>query len=215
MEYEYTFNKFEKEIFLAAAEGRTKSKSKEQNQRFSHPAAIKSWAKITGDPDIDLDFWGVVGEYYVARHLNICPDFSISKSGDGGKTDLRRNNQTIQVKTNFFNPVPTLIFNQEGSYQFKADFAMLVGVLEDKKNTVKFWGFLTRKSFETRKMQGSAWYEKDYGSGVRDCISGKDLNKLKSSEYYYRQKLITPDKTKANNESFPKVQLQKVLQPKV
>ena len=200
---EYTFNQYEKEIFLAAAKGRTESKSKKQNKRFSHPEAIKTWAKVVGDPDIDLDFWGIVGEYYVAKHLNICPDLSISKGGDGGKIDLVRNNQTIQVKTNLFNPMPTLIFNQEGSYQFKADLAILVGVLEDKKNTIKIWGFLSKKNFLARKIQGSAWYEHNYGHGVRDCIDGKDLNKLKPSEHYYRQKLVTKE-TKAR-ESVSKV----------
>jgi hypothetical protein len=191
---EYIFNEFEKKIFLAAAEGRTKSKSKKQNQRMSK---CPEWAKVTGDHDIDLDFWGVVGEYYVAKHLNICPDFSISKGGDGGKVDLARNNQTIQVKTNFFNPVPVLIFNQEGSYQFKADFAVSVGVLRDKKNTIKIWGFLTKVNFEGRKREGSSWYEHDYGYGLRDCISAKDLTKLNPASHYLKQLLATPKEIEA------------------
>tara|TARA_Y100001938_G_C8022814_1_gene396274 strand:+ start:385 stop:987 length:603 start_codon:yes stop_codon:yes gene_type:complete len=190
-----TFNKFEKAILLAVAEGRTKSKSKEQNRRM---AKCPEWAKVTGDHDIDLDFWGIAGEMAVAKHLNICPDLSISKAGDGGKTDLIRNNKTIQVKTNFFQGEPVLIFNQTGrNYTFKTDYAVLVSVVQDVPDSIKILGMVSQKSYQSRKRKDSPWYEHDFGYGMRDCIAAKDLTQLKPSKYYYAQVFATAKEIKS------------------
>jgi hypothetical protein len=94
--------------------------------------------------DFTIHLNGAMGEFAVAKLLNINIDDSISLGGDDKISDLVKNNTKIQVKTNLSRSNnPHLYFNHQDL--FKADIAVLTTI--KSANEVIIEGWITKEKF--------------------------------------------------------------------
>jgi hypothetical protein len=175
----YEIDSWQQKYFLEWAKSRNNSKSKSQNKRYTQK--IPEEAEISGDIDVDINYWGIISEVAVAEHLNVSPDFSISKLGDGGKKDLTYKGKSLQIK-NTFHKGGDLFFNEIKQTDSKSyyGFYAYAAILTEwrSKNSIKIVGYITRQNF----LKG--YTDKDFGYGKRYCLGQKKLTPLRGKEHY-------------------------------
>jgi len=131
----FSFNAFEMLSLVLLAERRNCVK-------MPHKVPNRKYDKNRTDFTIDLN--GAMGEFAVAKLLNINIDDSVSLSGDDKISDLVKNNTKIQVKTNLSRSNnPHLYFNHQDL--FKADIAVLATI--KSANEVIIEGWITKENF--------------------------------------------------------------------
>lgn len=131
---------------------------------------IQRWANTQHEADL----LGVIGEYYVAKYLDIPFDTSINLNGDGGKYDLYFKEYSIQVKATKYK-TGRLVFN---SLDELSANVYALAVIDLDALTCYVPGIISKKNILKN------YYTQDLGHGIRYCI---DQNNLKSIDLLINQ----------------------------
>ena len=134
-------------------------------------------------PDRDMERWnntqaeadliGVIGEYVVAKYLNIPFDTSIGICGDGGSVDFCIGEWSCQVKSSKYSTA-RMVFNNKD--EITALIYVLV-IVDGLDYTIS--GYITRKDLLGKL------YTKDLGHGIRYCIDQDMLSPISELQFYH------------------------------
>lgn len=156
--------------------------------------------KFDSATDLQIDYFGLKGEYVVARFLGLDLNMAITTGGDGG-VDMTYNGTTIDVKTS---TTRDLIFISDG--HFKSEIAFLV--IPSDRNALYAWlepapvdPHITKGKYRFRDMNIVGWATKatliflgdvvNYGYGPRKMIRGTKLRKPEEFKIMYEQEVFT------------------------
>ena len=150
------FGAFEMQYLCMVAERRNCGKQ---------PNGVKN-RKFDSQNDFSTNLHGVMGEFAVAKYLGLKLDHSVGLSGDDKISDMRRGDQTIQVKTNMWRwNACYLYFNSLDL--FRADIAVLAKI--KSATEVELAGWITRDEFREKAER------KNFGYGERFCVEAQEL----------------------------------------
>jgi hypothetical protein len=121
--------------------------------------------------DFSLNLHGVMGEYAVAKYLGLKLDHSINLSGDDKVADLKRGDETIQVKTNMARWRQCYLYFNSLDL-FRANIAVLAKI--KSATEVDLVGWVTRDDFHKKA------YRKNFGYGERFCLEEEQLRDMQS-----------------------------------
>lgn len=171
-----------------------------KRQRHKKNMGVKT-KKITKKyTDVQIDYFGLKGEYAVARFLELDLNLSIQAEGDGG-VDMVYHDITIDVKTTATND---LIFNSDGD--FKSNIAFLVrpqasGEFGIWLDAMPLDPYIKSGDFRARNMNIVGWATKatfiftadvkDYGYGKRKVLAGVKLQKPQEFITKYEPAVLT------------------------
>lgn len=112
-----------------------------------------------------IDIEGMVGEYAVAKALNLCPDFTVGPR-NGGHDLLTHNNKTVDIKTTKYKTGALLATLKKE--QSPCDIYVLVTVDKDGCD-IAGWAS-SEELFQSKNI-------KDKGHGPGFCLEQDQLNK--------------------------------------
>jgi hypothetical protein len=120
----------------------------------------------------DMDIDGFMGEFMVAKHLNVMPDFTINEKKNA--VDLLWNNKTIDVKTTR-NPRGNVYVTE---YHRKSPCDIYIQVVLEDAHIGRITGWIGKETmFDVAELQT--------GNHPSYCIKQSDLEKESLSEFYY------------------------------
>jgi len=153
-----SFDAYEMQRLVMVAHSRNivKEVYKVKNQRYDK-----------NQSDFSMHLHGIMGEYAVAKLLNIKIDKNISLSGDDKISDLIKNKKRIQVKTTLRDN-KILFFNSK--VLFRADLAVLTSI--KSATDVVLEGWISREEY----LNKAQTY--DFGYGERWGIPADKLNNI-------------------------------------
>lgn len=154
----FSFDAYEMQRLVMVAHSRNvvKEVHKVKNQRYDK-----------NQSDFSMHLHGIMGEYAVAKLLNIKIDKNISLSGDDKISDLIKNKKRIQVKTTLRDN-KVLFFNSK--VLFRADLAILASIRS--ATDVFLEGWISREEFLNKATTFN------FGYGERWGISSEKLNSI-------------------------------------
>jgi hypothetical protein len=138
----------------------------ESRNTFKAGAKAKNRKIADTQSDFEVMLSGLMGEFAVAKTLDVAMDMSHRNGGDGG-ADMMFKQRKVQVKTS---NTDMLIFNQDDR-RLTADLCVLTQIMGPCR--VRIHGWTTREEFYHRCRQY------DFGYGMRDVL---DCEKLKPIE---------------------------------
>lgn len=113
----------------------------------------------------DIDMYGMIGEYCVAKHFNLCPDLTISVR-HGGKDLETFNGRSIDVKSTTYKNGRLLCTLDKANDP--CDIYVLV-ITDDKGGTIAGWAKKEDIFLDKNKT--------DLGHGIGYALEQTDLNK--------------------------------------
>jgi aromatic ring-opening dioxygenase LigB subunit len=153
-----SFDAYEMQRLVMVAHSRNvvKEVHKVRNQRYDK-----------NQSDFSMHLHGIMGEYAVAKFLNIKIDKNIALAGDDKISDLIKNKKRIQVKTTLRDN-KVLFFNSK--LLFRADLAVLTSIRS--ATDVGLEGWISREEFLNKATTF------DFGYGERWGIVSQKLNNI-------------------------------------